>query len=37
MKKKELIKIKGKVKFTYRDAKTGKIKRVEEYNNLVTT
>jgi len=31
------IKIRGNVKFTIRNAKTGKIKRVHKYNNLTTT
>ena len=33
----EGVKIKGVAKFTIRDAKTGRIKRVHEYHNLVTT
>ena len=34
---KEDLKIKGHLKLTYRDAKTGKIKRVSEYDNIVCT
>ena len=37
MNKKENITVKGNLKLTFRDAKTGKIKRVEEYKNLITT
>ena len=33
----EILKIKGHLKLTFRDAKTGKIKRVKEYDNLITT
>ena len=36
MNKEELITVKGKVKLTYRDIITGKV-RIEEYDNLVTT
>jgi len=34
---KEDLKIKGHLKMTFRDAKTGKIKRVSEYDNLIVT
>ncbi len=34
---KEYLKIKGHLKLTYRDDKTGKIKRVSEYDNLICT
>ena len=37
MKIADQIKIKGHLKFTIRDKKTGKIKRVAEYDNLITT
>ena len=37
MKVQDQIKIKGHLKFTIRDKKTGKIKRVAEYDNLITT
>ena len=37
MKIKEDLKIKGHLKLTFRDAITGKIKRVSEYDNLICT
>ena len=37
MQKKEKISLVGKYKFTIRDAKTGKIKRVYHYTNLIPT
>jgi len=37
MKIQENLKIKGHLKLTFRDAKTGKIKRVSEYDNLICT
>lgn len=37
MKKEELVKLKGHFKFTIRDAKTKKIKRIYEYDNVICT
>lgn len=37
MKKEEQICLKGHYKFTIRDAKTGKVKRVYEYENIIPT